>query len=409
HPPEAWVAARRAARRLISPVERFVAIEAASGILLLVAALIAIVWANSPWRDSYDLVWRTPLGLRLGEFTFTRDLRFWVNDGLMAIFFFVVGLEIRREIHAGELSTLRRAALPLFAALGGMIAPALIYLAFNGGTPAARGWGVPMATDIAFAVGVLALLGKRVPPAVRILLLALAVIDDLGAILVIAFFYTSGIQLPGVAMSLTGILLILGLQKLGARGFLSYTLPALIVWAGAYAAGVHPTLAGVVIGLLTPVRVWAGRETASPAERLESALHGWVAFVIMPTFALANAGFPVAAVQLGGGAQSVLFGVVLGLVLGKPIGIFAICWITVRLRLAALPTGARWREILLVGIVAGIGFTMSLFIASLAFPPGPLAEIAKLGILLASVIAGVAGGLAGWLLLPRATKTGPAR
>jgi len=410
HPPATWPAARATARRLlISPVERFLAIEAASGILLLAAAALALAWANSPWQGSYQALWHTPIGLRLGPWQFERDLHFWINDGLMVIFFFVVGLEIRRELHAGELSEPRRAALPAFAALGGMIAPALIYLAFNGGTPAAAGWGVPMATDIAFAVGVLALLGKRCRPALRVLLLALAVIDDLGAIVVIALFYSSGIQLTGLAIAAAGLLLLLLLQKLGVRASWAYLPAGLVIWAGAYRAGVHPTLAGVVIGLLTPVQVWEGREDVSPVDRLQHSLHPWVAYVIMPVFALANAGVTLGAAPLDGPGAPVLLGVALGLVLGKPLGVVALSWLAVRLRLAALPVGVRWLEVLVVGVVAGIGFTMALFIASLAFPDKALLEVAKLGVLAASAVAGLAGIAAGHLLLVPAAPPGAAR
>src|SRR5262245_8219181 len=252
-PPGSWGPALRARRGLFSPVERFLAVEAASGILLVLAAAAALAWANSPWSASYSALWHTPIGLRIGAFAFERDLHFWINDGLMAVFFFVVGLEIRREIHAGELADLRRAALPLAAALGGMVVPALIYAAFNAGRATLGGWGIPMATDIAFALGVLTLLGARVPTALRILLLALAVIDDVGAILVIALFYSSGIALAGLAAMGAGLLGVLLLQAFGVRSRLAYALPALVVWSGAYAGGVHPTLAGVVLGLLTPV------------------------------------------------------------------------------------------------------------------------------------------------------------
>jgi Na+:H+ antiporter, NhaA family len=436
-PPGAWPAARAAARWLLSPVERFLAIEAASGILLLVAAAIALVWANSPWRSSYQALWHLPLGVRLGPLVFERDLHFWINDGLMVVFFFVVGLEIKRELHAGELSEPRRAALPVLAALGGMVAPALIYLALNAGTPAVRGWGVPMATDIAFAVGVLALLGKRVKPALRILLLALAVIDDLGAILVIAVFYSSGIDPLGLALAAGGLALLLAFQKLGVRWPAAYLLPAGVVWAGALLAGVHPTLAGVVIGLLTPVRPWLGppafveratatvqavrtegiagdarqlvarlaelqtplREAVSPVERLQHALHGWVAFVIMPLFALANAGVTLGEAKVDGAGGTVLLGVLLGLVLGKPLGVLAFCFLAVRARVASLPAGVHWREVLVVGVVAGIGFTMALFIANLAFPTDPRLEVAKLGVLGASATAAVLGLAAGRVLL----------
>ena len=447
-PPGAWPAARAAARTLIAPVERFLSIEASSGILLLVAAGLALLWANSPWRASYQALWHTALGIRLGPVAFERDLHFWINDGLMVVFFFVVGLEIRREVHAGELSELRRAALPAIAALGGMIVPACIYVFCNGGTAVLRGWGIPMATDIAFAVGVLALLGKRVPPALRILLLALAVIDDLGAIIVIALFYSSGIHLPGLVVAAVGLALVLVFQKLGVRRPWAYLMPGLVVWAGTYAAGVHPTIAGVVLGVLTPVRPWLGarefvdhatvtvndvraigidgdqrqlvarlaeldvpiREAVSPVERLQYALHGWVAFVIMPLFALANAGVALGDARLTGGTATLFLGVAAGLVLGKPLGIVAFSWIAVRTGIAALPAGVGWLQVLVVGIVAGIGFTMALFIATLALAPGTQLEAAKLGILCASASAGVLGLTVGRFLLsgslaPKSART----
>jgi NhaA family Na+:H+ antiporter len=446
-PPGSWPSAQAAARRLLSPVERFLAIEASSGILLLIAAATALVWANSPWRDAYSALLHTPLGIRVGAFAFDRDVHFLINDGLMVVFFFVVGLEIRRELHSGELSELRRAALPAFAALGGMIVPAGIFLAFNGGTPASAGWGVPMATDIAFAVGVLALLGKRVRPALRILLLALAVIDDLGAIIVIAVFYSSGIQAVGVAVVVGGLALLVAMQKFGVRSPVLYVGPGLVVWAGTYATGVHPTLAGVIVGLLTPPRPWLdsnafvnqaqqtvdivgkqggtdldpvrtkmtnleviSRETASPLERLQHALHPWVAYVIMPIFALANAGVSLGSASLDATGQLVLLGVILGLLLGKPIGIVGLSWLAVRLRLAALPAGVAWREVTVVGFVAGIGFTMAIFIAGLAFPSGALLEVSKLGILCASALAAIIGLAIGRLLLspinpPNAAET----
>jgi NhaA family Na+:H+ antiporter len=436
-PPGAWPAARATAKRLISPVERFLSIEASSGILLLASALVALIWANSPWHSTYEALLHTPIGLRLGPFAFERDIHFWINDGLMVVFFFVVGLEIKRELHAGELSEARRAALPALAALGGMLVPAGIYFLFNVGTPAVSGWGVPMATDIAFAVGILALLGKRVAPALRILLLALAVIDDLGAIAVIALFYSSGISVAGLTIAAAGLALIVIMQKLGVRSPWAYVIPGIVTWAGALASGVHPTIAGVVIGLLTPVRAWFGpdqfvarasaaidavradgtarddhhlharlsdlnvarQETLAPVERLQHSLHGWVAFLIMPVFALANAGVSLGDADLSEGGTSVLIGVILGLVLGKPIGVIGFSWLAVRTGLAALPSGVRWSAVTVVGLVAGIGFTMALFIATLAFPPGRLIEVA-LGILLASLGAGIVGLAVGRVLLP---------
>ena len=297
--------------------------------MLLVTAGVALLWANSPWGGSYSAFWHAPVGVRVGSFALERSLEWVVNDGLMVIFFFVVGLEIRREIHHGELSELRRAALPVVAAAGGMVAPALLYLAVAGDQATRSGWGVPMATDIAFAVGILALLGKRVPPALRVLLLALAVIDDLGAIIVIALFYSEGVSTSGFLIALAGLAGIFTLQWLGVRAKAAYILPGVVIWAGIAAAGVHPTIAGVIIGLVTPVQAWLGptgflagmqkemeslsraspealtshelaemlqhvavarREAMSPSEALIERLHPWVAFGIMPLFALANAG-----------------------------------------------------------------------------------------------------------------------
>lgn len=435
-PPRSWTPARRLVRVLSAPVERFLAVQAASGIVLLVAAAAALVWANSPAAPLYEALWATPLGLNFGAWSFERDLHWWVNDGLMTLFFFVVGLEIRRETHAGELSDLRRAALPLAAALGGMIVPAAIYALFNAGHAGARGWGVPMATDIAFAVGVLALLGNRVPPALRILLLALAVVDDLGAILVIALFYSEGVNLVALAAAGGGLAGIVGLQLFGVRAVAAYVPLALITWGATYASGVHPTIAGVLIGLLTPVRGWLGpehfaetaeaaakgaraaavgdgshfhehldamaratREAVSPVERLEHALHGWVAWVVMPLFAFANAGVSVGSLSLAGDGWRVFVGIFAGLVLGKAAGVFAAARFAAAVGVSALPRGVRWADVAVVGSVAGIGFTMALFVAQLAFPPGPELETAKLAILAASGVAGVAGYVLGRLVL----------
>lgn len=445
HPPGVWVSARKGVRRILAPVERFLAIEAASGIVLMIAAFAALVWANSPWRQSYIDLWHIPIGFRLGTLTFQRDLHFWINDGLMTIFFFVVGLEIRREIYAGELSELRRAALPLVAALGGMLAPAMIFLAMNAGRASATGWAVPMATDIAFAVGALALLGKRVAPALRILLLALAVIDDVGAILVIALFYSSNIVAFGFVLLGLGVLVILSLQMLGVRSSFAYVTPALIVWSGSYLGGIHPTLAGVIVGLLTPVTAWYGsqrfleqtesrirslrkkglrddrtllphldtlrvanREAVSPVERLQHSLHGWVAFGIMPLFAFANAGVPLRQISFEGDALWVFLGVSIGLILGKPIGILALSWSAVRSGVATLPKAVQWAQISVVGMVAGIGFTMALFIAQLAFPPGPLLETAKLAILCGSDLAGASSLVLGYRILKVGSQLGAA-
>ena len=438
-PPGVWFPAHRLTTAFHAPINRFLAVEASSGLLLLAAALLALALANSPLHAAVEAVWAAPLGVQLGGLSFVRELRWWVNDGLMTIFFFVVGLEIRREVHGGELSELRRAALPLAAALGGMALPALIYLALNHGRATAAGWGVPMATDIAFAVGVLALLGKRVAPALRVLLLALAVIDDLGAILVIALFYTAGVQLWALAVAATGLFGVRLLQGIGARSAGLYLLPALVAWGGTYAAGVHPTIAGVALGLLTPMDAWLGparfaetaeqaaadvraalaagdsdiqrplsrialaaREAVAPVERLQHALHGAVAFGIMPLFALANAGVPLGSADLSGDGARVFWGIALGLVVGKAVGIFGLSRLAAAAGLAATPRGLPWSHISVVAVVGGIGFTMALFVAGLAFPPGPTLETAKLAVLCASLCAGVLGLAAGRLLLPEA-------
>jgi Na+:H+ antiporter, NhaA family len=363
--------------------------SASSGVLLLLAALVALALANSPLRRLYQAFWHTPIGLHAGPLSWERDLQFWINDGLMTVFFFVIGLEIRREIHGGELSQIRRAALPVVAAIGGMLVPALVYLAFAHGASSVRGWAVPVATDIAFAVGLLGLLGKRVSPALRVLLLALAVVDDLGAMVVIAAFYSAGIGTSGLLMATAGLAGLLALQKLGVRSPAAYFVPAVVIWAGAQVAGVHPTLAGVLVGLATPV--------VAPVERLQLRLDGWVAYLIMPLFALANAGVPLGGASFQGEALLIFLGVTVGLAAGKPLGIVAVTLLATRLGLTVLPAGVGWRQLLVVGQVAGIGFTMALFIAALAFPPGPLLETAKLAILSGSALAAVAGLAAGRL------------
>lgn len=445
-PPGAWRPVRNLTQAVLAPVERFLAIETSSGLLLLFVSLVALIWANSSWFSAYQNLWHTSFGLTLGPWSFERDLHFWINDGLMTIFFFVVGLEIRREMHKGELSELRRAALPLFAALGGMAVPALLYFFFNAGRSTASGWGIPMATDIAFAVGVVALLGKRIPAALRIFLLTLAVIDDIGAILVIAIFYSADLSAAGFAVAGLGLALIFIFQKIGIRSPWAYLGPALIVWAGTYAGGIHPTIAGVVIGLFTPVRAWLGpdgflnvaekqidairsepnhsedkilphlgsldtarKEAVSPVERLQFLLHGWVAFGIMPLFALANAGVPLGQASFDGDGREVFTGVLLGLLIGKPIGVILLSFLAVKLKIAQLPRGVSWIGVTIVGLSAGIGFTMAIFISQLAFPPGQVLETAKLSILCASALAAFIAFLAGWILLKPTESDGSAR
>jgi NhaA family Na+:H+ antiporter len=319
----------------------------------------------------------------------------------MTVFFLVVGLEIRRDMHEGELSKPRRAALPLLAALGGMLVPAAIYAALNAGRAGVRGWGIPMATDIAFAVGVLALLGRRVAPALRILLLALAVIDDLGAIVVIALFYSAGIATGGLLLAGSGVAAVAVLKAVGARVAGLYVAPAIVVWAGLSVAGIHPSLAGVALGLMTPVRAWSPEpedpDPSSPAARLQRALHPWVAYGIMPVFALANAGVALGGATLAGDACFVFLGVALGLCAGKPAGILLACLLT--RRWTALPRDVTRGSLATLGTVAGIGFTMALFIAQLAFPPGRLLETAKVAVLAGSLVAALAGFTIGRAIL----------
>ncbi|WP_437603151.1 Na+/H+ antiporter NhaA [Sorangium sp. So ce590] len=448
--PGTWAPARRIAERVLGPIERFLHVEAASGIILLIASVLALAWANSPWGDAYEHLWHIPITIGAGSLVFTQSLHFWINEGLMTIFFFVVGLEIRREIYEGELSDLKRAALPVAAALGGMVVPALVYLSLNPSSISRHGWGVPMATDIAFAVGVLALLGKRVPPALRVLLLALAIIDDIGAIIVIALFYSSGIAWSGLLIAGGGALAVLLLQRFGVRPPSAYVIPGAVVWWGMLRAGVHPTIAGVAVGLLTPVRSWFGSEgflaaardavnrvdalthreshrtdeliaplqqirraqleALPPVVRLQAGLHPWVAYGIMPLFAFANAGVRVDGSSLDhAAAGTILLGVMLGLVVGKPIGVLLASFAMVRLGVCALPRGVGWRGITVVGCVAGIGFTMAIFIAGLAFGDAAMLAAAKLGVLLASAVAAVVGLLVGRFALSEAPTPGAAR
>lgn len=430
--------ARRLAERAFATLEHFLHIEAVSGMVLLAAAAIALIWANSPLAGSYHALWHLPLSIGLGSLSVSQSLHFWINDGLMTVFFLVVGMEIRREMHEGALSNLRQASMPIVAAIGGVVVPALIYLTLNGDAVRAQGWAVPTATDIAFAVGVLALLGRSIPGNVRIFLLTLAIIDDVVAVLIIAVFYSGGLAPLGFAVAALGVLMVLGLQRTGIGSAFAYVLPGAIVWTGLLMTGAHPTLAGVVLGLLTPVlplrlreqpveMVWrvagelrdgdvlsardrlrlaqslrqiglARRELLPPVVRVEMALHPWVAFGIMPLFALANAGVGLDGVDLSAGhAKHVLFGVAIALVVGKPLGVLTATWLMVRMGWGQLPPGVSWAGVCLIGLLAGIGFTMSIFIAMLAFADESLLAAAKLGVLLGSLLAATVG--LGWGLV----------
>jgi Na+:H+ antiporter, NhaA family len=384
-------------------LERFLRLEAASTLLLLGAAVVALWWANSSLSSIYASVWQTPVTLSMGPWTWVHPVRFFINEGLMTVFFLVIGLEIRGELYDGALSERRVAILPVLAACGGMLFPALLFIAINSGAAERRGWAIPTATDIAFAVGVLTLLGKRVPRTLRVVLLALAIVDDIGAVLVIAVYYSDGFVASGFAISIVAVLVVLGLQRCGLQRPAWYVLPGVLLWCGLDQAGVHPTLAGVILGLLAPVR-HKQPAGASPAESLKNALHPWVAFAIMPLFALANAGVELQGITAAPvGFLRVGAGVVLGLVVGKPVGIVLTTALGVRFGVCTLPGGIRWPHIVLLGCLGGIGFTMSIFLADLAFVQGELLSVAKTAVLLGSVVA--AGiGVGGWWAFARLTE-----
>lgn len=425
---------QRLAEQALSTLQSFLHVEAVSGATLLVAAAGALILANSPFAHGYHDFWNLQLSFGIGDFVFSRSLHFWVNDALMTAFFLVVGMEIRREIHEGALSKFDQAILPLVAASGGVIVPALIYLALNRDPAAAQGWAVPTATDIAFAVGVLALLGRSIPVNVRVFLLALAIIDDIIAVLIIAVFYTASLQFSGFAVALLGILAVIGFQRIGIGAAPLYVLPGSLVWIGFLMAGVHPTLAGVVLGLMTPASplpmreqplemvsrvlrqlrssdaVKAGdahrleqplrdlrvahREILPPVSRVQMAMHPWVAYGVMPVFALANAGVSFAGADLSAAGRFVMLGTALALIAGKPLGIVGTTWVAVKLGWCRLAPGVSWGGVCLVGLLAGIGFTMSIFIAMLAFTDESSLTAAKLGVLIGSLGAATLG--IGW-------------
>jgi NhaA family Na+:H+ antiporter len=351
-------------------IEAFLRVETASGLLLLCATVTALVWANSPWSKSYEAVWHAP------------SVHFVVNDLLMTVFFLVVGLEIRRETQDGALSRPRLAALPIAAAIGGIVAPAAIYFLVTAGHPGLRaGWAIPTATDIAFAVGALALLGNRIDPALRVLLLALAIADDVAAILVVAFFYADGIAGPGIAISAAAVACVVILRRLEVTRASPYVFLGAVLWFGLLRAGLHPVLAGVILGLLTPTKL---------ANGMEAALHAWVAYGVMPLFALANAGISFMGMKLDAASAALFLAIVAALVVGKPLGIVAATAIAVQLRLCQLPVGVNWAGVALIGCLGGIGFTMSIFIGTLAFSDPALLAAAKFGVLVASILAGTA-------------------
>ncbi len=420
-------------RPMLRPFQEFAARETSGGILLLLCAAIALIWMNSPWSDSYASLWHTKLAVSFAGQAMDRDLHFWVNDGLMALFFLVVGLEIKRELLVGELASPRQAALPIVGALGGVLVPALLYTAFNFGGPGAHGWGIPMATDIAFVIGIMALLGDRVPLGLKVFLTALAIVDDIAAVLVIAVFYTANIAWVGIAVAAGVVVLLVVANRIGVRHPFPYALLGLALWLAVMHSGVHATIAGVILALTIPSRTQlnvpaflhqirtivkhldqcADREKSPlndeeqqvaidaledacekakpPLFRFNEALHPWVTFLIMPAFALANAGVVFSGDLASRAADPVTLGVAIGLLLGKPIGITLLSWLSVKAGWASLPDGVNWRGIHGAAWLAGIGFTMSLLIGALAFADAELLARAKLGILASSLAAGLVG------------------
>ncbi len=370
---------------------QFIHHEAASSVFLLIAAALALIIANSPVSWLYTELLEMPVTFAVGALKLDKHLLHWINDGLMAIFFFLVGLEIKRELVAGELSSRKRATLPVIAAVGGMLMPALIYTWFNWHDPvAAHGWAIPAATDIAFAVGVMALLGDRVPNPLKVFLLALAIIDDLGAIIIIAFFYTANLSVAALALAVLGIVALITLNRYGVLRLWPYVLVGLFIWLCVLKSGVHATLAGVITALAVPMTVPQGA-TQSPLARAQEALHPFVTYAVLPLFAFANAGVSLAGITLDKVVDSIPIGIALGLFLGKPIGIFLFSRIAIAAGIAERPEGGSWAQLFGVSILGGIGFTMSLFIGTLAFNDPILAAEVRIGVLIGSLASAVVG------------------
>lgn len=365
--------------------------EAAGGIILMFAAAFALALDNSPLSWLYDALLGTPVVIKIGAFEINKPLLLWINDGLMAVFFFLVGLEIKREIVEGRLSSWQRASLPIMAAIGGMLVPALIYIAFNSSDPVAmRGWAIPAATDIAFALGVLALLGSRVPVALKVFLLALAIIDDLGAIIIIALFYTSELSVSVLAIAAVGMAVLGYLNYRGVTSVGPYLVTGLVIWVCVLKSGVHATLAGVIIALFIPIRA-ENEDGHSPLKQIEHGLAPWVAFGVMPVFAFANAGVSLYGLSMSDLIAGIPLGIAAGLFIGKQVGILSFVWIGVKLGIARLPDGVGWMQIYGVSLLAGIGFTMSLFIGTLAFADPEHAAAVRIGVLAGSILSGILG------------------
>lgn len=419
------------ADRFTRPLGRFLKIEAAAGAALLVATCAALILSNSRWSAAFLSVWEIPVGFQLGSFDFSRSLQHWLNDGLMTLFFFVVALELKRELVLGELRGWRKAALPFAGAVGGILVPASVYLALMANKPGMHGWGTVVATDTAFVIGGLAVLGSRIPTILRLFLLSLAIFDDVGAILIVAIGYGDAVVWSSLAVAVLGIGVVFGTARLGIRSIPVYFVLGGFVWLAFDASGIHPTIAGVALGLMTPARGWvsderlrasfgrvlayprgehwsgdtedrahlrqagrAAREVISPLEQLEMKLHPWVGFAVMPAFALANAGVPISSAGLH---DPVTVAIIASLVLGKPVGVVAMSWLAVRFGLATRPEALSWPFLCAGALLTGIGFTMSLFIAGLAYSP-TLLDAAKIGILGGSLVSAAAGlSWLGWL------------
>lgn len=387
--------------RILKPLQDFFRLEAAGGLFLMATAVLALVVANSPLASYYVSFLQLPFEIKLGDFGIGKPLLLWINDGLMAVFFFLVGMELKREVVEGHLSSLRKASLPAFAAVGGMLVPALFYAFFNwGDSIAMKGWAIPTATDIAFALGVLSLLGNRVPSALKAFLLSVAIFDDLGAIIVIALFYTAELSVASLVAAAILILGLATLNRFNVQRPAAYILLGIPLWIAVLKSGVHATLAGVVLAMFIPLKgkkpAKDGEASSSMLHRLEHTLHPWVAFGVLPVFAFANAGVPVLGLSIADVMHPVPLGIITGLFVGKQIGIVGLCWIGVKLGLASTPKGVTWRQLHGTSLLCGIGFTMSLFIASLAFEQGGAEYfgLERLGILLGSLISGILGYLA---------------
>jgi NhaA family Na+:H+ antiporter len=411
---------------LVQPITRFIKIEAAAGVVLLLSTLLALSLANSPLRESFNGLWHVSLGINIGTFVFERSLHGWINDAVMTLFFFLIALELKRELVLGELRNPRLAMLSISAAVGGMLVPALVYLFFQYGESGQHGWGTVMATDTAFVMGCLALLGTRIPKSLRIFMLSLAVVDDIGAIIVVAVGYGSDINWLAIGFALLGFIVVKVMAFIGIRSMVLFFIVGIMIWLAVDTSGIHPTVTGVILGLMTPTTKWisddrlhtimdcvvayppgehwsgdtldrkalktaeaAAREALSPVERLEMMLHPWVGFVVMPLFALANAGISFTGINM---SSPIAMAVFLGFVIGKPLGVFLFSWVAVQLRFAVLPSNLSWRMILGGGMLAGVGFTMALFIANLAYSPEQINAV-KLGILSASVFSALLGYL----------------